>query len=291
MVSEVRQAESVITGIPVMSDREFSLFSEMIYSVTGIKMPPVKKLMLTSRLNKRVKALGMHSFRQYYDFVCSREGMSEEYHRMIDAVTTNKTDFFREPEHFNILRDVVFPGLSQEDRFRQGNSVNIWSAGCSTGEEPYTIAMVSSDYFGDNRSSVSILATDISTRVLNAAMNGVYSGDAIKPIPLPLRKKYLLRGKGEKTGVFRVAPEIRGMISFKKLNLMDDRFCFNSKMDIVFCRNVIIYFDRATQIDLFNKFYDVIAPGGYLFIGSSETLYGLNDKFVSAGPTVYRKIR
>ncbi len=285
---------SVMNSETVMSEKEFALFSSMIYSGTGIKMPPVKKLMLTSRLIKRMKLLEIKSFKQYYEYVCSPEGKVNEYFRMIDAVTTNKTDFFRENAHFEILVNMVLPELSAKEKFVKGNPVNIWSAGCSTGEEPYTIAMVTSDFFSRERMKgkepVSILATDISTKVLNSAVNAVYSEDSIKPVPHTLRKKYLLRGKGEKQGMFRIAPEIRKMVNFKKLNLMDERFNLDVEIDIVFCRNVIIYFDRDTQRELFNRFYDVISPGGYLFIGSSETLQGLNDRFVPAGPTVYRKL-
>jgi len=289
MIAEPKPDDALLTWTKSMSDREFDLFSNMIYSVTGIKMPPVKKLMLTSRLSKRMKALDIKSYSAYYEYICSPEGRSAEYHRMIDAVTTNKTDFFRESDHFSILSGRVLPELSARPKFMQGNPVSIWSAGCSTGEEPYTIGMVASDFFRENRSSVSILATDISTRVLETAVNAVYTENAIKPIPLPLRKKYILRGKGDKEGLFRISPDIRKMITFRKLNLMDKRLIPGAEMDIVFCRNVIIYFDRGTQAELFDKFYEIMAPGGYLFIGSSETLHGISDKFIPAGPTVYRK--
>jgi chemotaxis protein methyltransferase CheR len=288
-MAEAKPDVAPVSWTRTMTDMEFELFSNMIYSVTGIKMPPVKKLMLTSRLSKRMKALEIKSYSQYYDYICSPEGRSAEFHRMIDAVTTNKTDFFRESDHFSILAERVIPELTARTRFMQGNPINIWSAGCSTGEEPYTIGMVASDYFGENRSSVSILATDISTRVLETAVNGIYTENAIKPIPLYLRKKYILRGKGDKAGLFRISPDIRKMVTFRKLNLMDKRLIPGAEMDIVFCRNVIIYFDRGTQAELFDKFYDTMAPGGYLFIGSSETLHGISDKFIPAGPTVYRK--
>ena len=149
--------------------------------------------------------------------------------------------------------------------------------------------MVAADYFNGDCSAVSILATDISTRVLGSAMDGVYSEDAIRPVPLHMKKKYILRGKGDKQGYFRMSRDIRRMVTFKKLNLMDKRFDIGSEMDIIFCRNVIIYFDRATQMELFDRFYRVLSRRGYLFIGSSETLHGLDDRFVHAGPTVYRK--
>ena len=192
--------------------------------------------------------------------------------KMIDAVTTNKTEFFREQEHFSILRDRVLPELSSTERFRQGNPIQIWSAGCSTGEEPYTIAMVTSEYFMGERAPVSILATDISTKVLSSAINGVYPEKIIDPIPLSLKKKYILRGKGENKGLFRITPEIRRMINFSKLNLMDERFIFNREMDIVFCRNVLFYFSEEFKTDIYTRIAKLMGLGGVLFIGASESI-------------------
>ena len=276
-------------GVMVMSDKEFSLFSAMIYSRLGIKMPPVKKLMLTSRLMKRLKALGLKSYKEYYDFLCSDRGESEEFNKMIDAVTTNKTDFFREPDHFNILVKTVLPELVQSENFNERKMVNIWSAGCSTGQEAYTLTMVLSEFFSGNRNKFSILATDISPKVLQAGYDAIYTESVIQPIPVAMRQKYLMRGTGDKSGLFRIIPALREKVSFKQLNLMDGQFKVGSDMDIIFCRNVIIYFDKDTQIELFKKFYKHMVPGGYLFIGSSETLYGINNDFIPAGPTVYRK--
>ncbi len=275
-----------ITG---MSDREFSLFSSLIYNNLGIKMPPIKKLMLTSRLNKRLKALELNTFGDYYDFLCSDKGRSEEFSRMIDAVTTNKTEFFREPDHFGILIKKVLPDLVESELFLERKMVNIWSAGCSSGEEAYTIAMVMSEYFSGRNSSFSILATDISSRVLQAGYDAIYSESVIEPIPSMLRKKYLMRGTGDKRGLFRIIPSLRERVTFRQLNLIDSRFEVPEVIDIIFCRNVIIYFDKNTQMELFRKLYSHLAPGGYLFIGSSESLYGVNSDFIPAGPTVYRK--
>ncbi len=277
------------TGLITMSDKEFSLFSTLIYNRLGIKMPPVKKLMLTSRLMKRLKVHGLRSYKDYYDFLCSEKGESEEFNKMIDAVTTNKTDFFREPDHFNILTKTVLPELILTENFIERKVINIWSAGCSTGQEAYTLTMVMSEFFNGMKSKFSILATDISPKVLQAGYDAIYTESVIEPIPDYMRQKYLMRGTGDKSGLFRIIPPLRERVTFKQLNLMDNQFNVPMNMDIIFCRNVIIYFDKETQVELFKKFYKHLVPGGYLFIGSSETLYGINNDFIPAGPTVYKK--
>jgi len=287
-IPAVEETSSVSAAV-TMSDYEFSLFSTMIYSRLGIKMPYSKKLMLVSRLLKRLRFLRLRTYREYYDYLCSPEGKSEEFNRMIDAVTTNKTDFFREPEHFNILVKNVLPELVESEMFSERQSLHLWSAGCSTGEEAYTLAMVLSDYFCDMKHKFNILATDVSMRVLESGNEAIYTENAVQPIPLPMKKKYLMRGTGQKCGLFRIVPDLRGKVAFRQLNLMNNEFNIDTQMDIIFCRNVIIYFDKETQIRLFRKIYNYLVPGGYLFIGSSETLYGVNSDFIPAGPTVYRK--
>lgn len=272
-----------------MSDKEFSLFSTLIYTRLGIKMPYTKKLMLISRLAKRLRMLGLRSFKDYYDYISVGDGKNDEFIKMIDAVTTNKTDFFREPDHFDILESKVLPDITASGLFKDRNTVNVWSAGCSSGEEAYTISMVMSEYFSGDLNRFKILATDISTKVLGAGSEAVYTESVVEHIPLEFKKKYLMRGTGDKAGFFRIVPELRSRVTFQRLNLMDENFAVDEVMDIIFCRNVIIYFDRDTQAKLFRKFYRHLAAGGYLFIGSSETLYGINDDFKPAGPTVYRK--
>jgi chemotaxis protein methyltransferase CheR len=279
------------TGVMIMNDKEFALFSTLIYNRLGIKMPPVKKLMLTSRLMKRLKVLGLRSYKDYYDYLSTDIGKSQEFNKMIEAVTTNKTDFFREPDHFNILVKKVLPDIVESEKFIERKMVNIWSAGCSTGQEAYTLTMVMSEFFSGMKSNgkFSILATDISPKVLQAGYDAIYTESVIEPIPLAMRQKYLMRGTGDKSGLFRMIPSLREKVTFKQVNLMDSQFNVGTDMDIIFCRNVIIYFDKDTQKELFKKFYKHLVPGGYLFIGSSETLYGINNDFIPAGPTVYRK--
>jgi chemotaxis protein methyltransferase CheR len=286
---KLNEADAPLIGVAVMSDDEFSLFSRLIYSQLGIKMPPSKKLMLTSRLNKRLKALGYRSYKGYYDFIIHESGTSCEFNRMIEAVTTNKTDFFRESAHFDLLLRSILPEFKEGESYKKKGFFKAWSAGCSTGEEAYTLAMVLSEFFSGRNREFSILATDISIKVLKTGMNAVYKEETIGPVSPEMRKKFLLRGTGDNAGMFRIVPELRSRVTFKQLNLMDDVFNIDRDFDIIFCRNVIIYFDKPTQVKLFEKFYNHLNPGGYLFIGSSETLYGVSDRFIAAGPTVYRK--
>ena len=293
---------------PDMSDGLFSRFSEFIYAECGIKLTAAKKTMLTVRLLKRLRALGMNSFGQYYDYVYSPEGRLEELTRMIDVVSTNKTDFFRESAHFDFLRNRGLPNLVSSKNNDSYKKLNIWSAGCSSGEEPYTLAMVLSEFFNGRRNKdqamrdqqlgepstrplhrFSILATDISTRMLATAKKAIYPKRMVEPVPPMMKRKYLMRGKGSQNGFCRVVPELRNCINFQRLNLMDRDFGIRVPMDIIFCRNVIIYFDRQTQIALFEKFYDQLVTGGYLFIGHSESLHGISDRFDPVATTIYRK--
>lgn len=276
-------------GILKMSEKEFSLFSSLIYGRLGIKMPPAKKVMLTSRLSKRAKVMGCSSYREYYDLIMTDSAGNDEFNRMIEAVTTNKTDFFREPEHFRVMTDRVLPELVSGEKFIKTGCLCVWSAGSSTGAEAYTIAMVMSEFFSGRGGDFSILATDISQRVLRVGMDAVYTEQEIDPVPHAMRKRFLLRGTRANEGFFKIAPELRNQVEFRQLNLMDSEYRLGREMDIIFCRNVIIYFDRDTQAELFRKMYDLMVPGGYLFIGSSETLFSLNNRFIPAGPTIYRK--
>lgn len=273
-----------------MSDREFSRFAEFIYDQCGIKMPPVKKTMLEARLQKRLRTLGIGSFQDYADYLFSNDGAGPELVHLIDVVTTNKTDFFREPAHFDYLVNTALPGLatSRGTGFRKG--LSLWSAGCSSGEEPYTLAMVLSEFAEQNQGfSYNILASDICTTVLDKAKTAIYLEERVEPVSLPFKRKYLLRGKDRQAGLVRIVPELRNRIRFRRLNFMDDDFGFREPFDIIFCRNVIIYFDKRTQERLINKFCRHLIPGGYLFMGHSETLSGLDVPLVQVASTIYRK--
>lgn len=272
-----------------MTEREFARFSEFIYDTCGIKMPPVKKTMLEARLQKRLRKLGLCSFKDYSEYLFSRAGTETELVHLIDVVTTNKTDFFREPAHFDYLVANALPELMVRTGAGLRKPLSIWSAGCSSGEEPYTLAMVLSEFSEQQNIAFSILATDICTTVLNKAKLAVYDEERVEPVPLALRRKYLLRGKGDQKGMVRIVPQLRNRITFRRLNFMDGDFGMREPMDIIFCRNVVIYFDKPTQERLLNKFYRQLIPGGYLFMGHSETLSGLDVLFVQMASTVYRK--
>ena len=273
-----------------MKDKEFKLFSSFIYGHVGIQLPPTKKTMLEARLQKRLKALDIHSFEAYQQFVFSQEGQQAELVHLIDVVTTNKTDFFREPGHFNYLTQNALPEIIRQRGSRYSDPVRIWSAGCSSGEEPYTLAMVLSEFSAGNHGfRFSILASDISTRILETAKTAIYPEERTEGIALDIKKKYLLRSRERSRTLVRICPEIRSKVSFRRINFMDSQFGISEKMDIIFCRNVVIYFDKSTQQDLMRKFYEQLRPGGYLFLGHSETLNGINDDFTSVNSTVYQK--
>ena len=279
-----------VDHVPTMSDIEFLRFSNLIYNESGINLPINKKIMLTTRLLKRLRHLNIPSFKQYYDYVCSSNGRKEEIYSMLDVVSTNKTDFFREAGHFDVLKNKILPQLLTSKKIALNKKINIWSAGCSTGQEPYSIAMVV-DNFLSNHPDINyfILATDISGNALDTAKKAIYPKHAFKDIPGHLQSRYLMRGKGPQKDFNRIVPELRNNIQFKWMNLNDREIRIRIPVNIIFCRNVIIYFDRKTQIELFRKVYNLLVPGGFLFIGHSETLNGINHDFRSVSTTVYQK--
>lgn len=282
----------VLPRAVAMSGAEFERLSAFIHAELGIKMPSAKKTLLESRLQKRLKTLSISSFSDYCEYVFSPEGVSAELIHMIDLVTTNKTDFFREGHHFEYLSETALPELVSARGVGVKRPLRVWSAGCSSGEEPYTIAMVLNEFSRSNPSSgfdYSIISTDISTRVLEAARRGVYTEDQAAPIPGDLKRRYLLRSRDNARGVVRIVPELRAKTSFMRLNFMDPEFDFSEPLDIIFCRNVVIYFDKATQAKLFDKFCNCLNRGGYLFIGHSETLNGFDLPLEKVSTSVYRK--
>ncbi|NGZ29015.1 MAG: protein-glutamate O-methyltransferase [Magnetococcales bacterium] len=274
-----------------LSDKDFQKLSEFIYDQCGIKMPPSKKTMLEARMQKRLRTLGMSSFREYCNWVLDPVASDNELINFIDIVTTNKTDFFREPSHFEYLVSTAIPEMVRGEGAGVRRKLMVWSAGCSTGEEPYTLCMVLSEFaerYPGLNFDYSILATDISTRVLEKAASAIYEGEKTDPIPMNLKKKYLLRSKDRTQNLVRIVPELRSKVRFRRINFMDSEFGLREKMDVIFCRNVIIYFDRPTQERLINKFCRNLIPGGYLMVGHSETLNSLNVPVVQVSPTIYR---
>lgn len=286
--------ENIIPPLPAsyraqLSDAEFARLSAFIYNVAGIKMPPAKRIMLQSRLQKRLKELGMDSFKEYTEFLLSDRVNQEELIQMLDVVSTNKTDFFREPVHFDFLRDTVLPAHYQEAGARP---IKIWSAACSSGEEPYTIAMTIAEYCRTRgvQHEYSITGTDISTKVLKMAENAVYKMDKVEGIPLEILHRYFLRSKDRENQTVRIVPELRRHVRVQRMNFMDESYPINETFDVIFCRNVLIYFDRQTQEKVIGKLCTKLKQGGYFFLGHSESIMNMTLPLQPVRPTIFRKI-
>ena len=231
-----------------LTDKDFDRFSKLVYDQCGIKLPAHKRSMLEARLRKRLRAHNLHTFEDYADLVFAHGESTEELVKLIDVVTTNKTDFFREPAHYDYLVESALPFLVGSFGSGINQPLRIWSAGCSTGKEPYTLAMVLKEYQKEKPDfQFDILGTDICTDVLEKAVQGIYPVAKAEPIPVALKKKYLLKSKGPDSSMVRIVPELRSLVRYRRLNFMDDDFGFREPFDIIFCRNMIIYFDRPTQ--------------------------------------------
>jgi chemotaxis protein methyltransferase CheR len=271
-----------------LSNSDFERLRELIYSESGINLSADKKTMVEIRIKRRLQSLNIANFGAYCERVFAREEKEDELVHLIDVITTNKTDFYRESAHFDYLVSKALPDLAaRKGAFRKSL---VWSAGCSTGEEPYTLAIVLSEYseawpgFGFR-----ILATDICTAVLSKAALGIFKAELLGPVPQALRRKYFMRSRDRESELFRVVPEVRALIEFRRLNFMDSDFGLAELPEIIFCRNVIIYFDRPTQMRLLQKLTRQLAPGGYFFAGHSESLQGMDLPLVPVAPAVYRK--
>lgn len=266
-----------------LKDKDFKNISSLVYELCGINLHDGKKELVKARLSKRLRQGGFKSFDQYLRFVRTDEG-ADELVSMIDSLSTNLTSFFREEKHFHKLSEVLPELLGTQRRPK----LRVWSAGCSTGEEPYSLAMMLSEAINGHSVDLKILATDISTRTLQTAVAGVYSEDRLKDVPGPLLRKYFQIGLGHWKGHYRAKKNLKDIIEFKRFNLMD-KPVFNNAFDVIFCRNVMIYFDKKTQEGLVNRFYDCLKESGYFFIGHSESLTGLVHRFKYEEPTVYHK--
>ena len=272
-----------------LTDEDFGKLSSFIYEELGIKMPYTKKVMVQSRLHKRVADLKMASFKEYIEFVFSKEGQGEEIIKMIDLITTNKTEFFRESSHFEFLTNKVLPEICSDKS--AGKKIKIWSAGCSSGEEPYTIAIILKEFFQNYQDfDFEIFATDISLRILQKAATAIYHEDRIKTIPSDLKRKYFLRSKDQSNKTVRLVPEIRSRVNFQRLNFMDPYYSIEKEFDIAFCRNVLIYFDTETQQQVISKIASKIKYGGFFFLGHSESITNMRVPLRQIEPTIFRKI-
>ncbi len=266
----------------------FGQFSDLVYRECGINLHEGKKALLQARLNKRMRATGITSYEAYFQYLTSDSNSGELIH-FLDCISTNLTYFFREIQHFDLLRQDL-PERLEMKRKNRDNRIRIWSAGCSTGEEPYSLAMCVLSHLDDvQKYDFRILATDISTRVLSVASGGVYSEEKLNKVDADLRRKFFrkLHDNGHNSD-FEVVPLLKRIVSFRRLNLKE-QFPFKGPFDYVFCRNVMIYFDKTTQESLVRKIADYIAPGGYLFVGHSESLMGLSHPLTYVRPAVYRK--
>jgi chemotaxis protein methyltransferase CheR len=273
-----------------ISDKDFERLCALILSRSGIRISIGKKILLEGRMARRMKACGIANYRDYCDYVFSSNGMAAELTPMLDAITTNKTDFFREPWHFEFLQTTAIPFLKKLHGAGISRKFHAWSSACSSGEEPYTLAMVLEDVrLEDARFQFEILATDISTKVLAHARAAAYSLDRIDPIPMAARKKYLLKSKDRRAALVKISPELREKIFFKRFNLMDENYLPPGSVDVIFCRNVIIYFDRETQQKVINRLCQCLVPGGYLFMGHSETLTNMSRDVRPVSTSVYQK--
>ncbi len=268
----------------MLRDAEFEAIRAYLYEETGIALGGAKRDMVSARLAKRLRHLGLGSFGAYMSRVRADDPAGERQ-QFINCLTTNKTDFFREPHHFAFLRDTVVPRLRAAGKKR----LRVWSAGCSTGEEPYTLAMTLAEACPAAAGwDVKILASDIDTAVLAGAARGVYDADRVSDVPRDLLHRYFLRGTGARAGQVAVRPELRERIVFRRVNLIEEPWPIRTRLDAIFCRNVVIYFDRETQHRLLTRFAAQLDPSGYLFMGHSENVHWMADTFAPLGATVYR---
>ena len=268
-----------------MTDEEFKKFSSFITKNFGIKLPEAKKVMLQSRLQKRLRKLNITSFEKYFEYLFSK-GNEQEIINMIDVVSTNKTDFFREPQHFTFLNDEILPEL-----IHKRDLIKVWSAGCSSGEEPYTLAILLSEFLQNYKNlTYSIFASDISLDILQKAANAIYKEEKVAEMPIELKKKYLLKSKDRTKPTIRIIPELRTKVKFNRINLMDENYNIDTIFDIIFCCNVLIYFDRTNQENIINKLCKNLVVGGYFFIGHSESLLRMDLPLRQIKPTIFQKI-
>jgi chemotaxis protein methyltransferase CheR len=287
---EPHPAGSLETGYP-LGLAEFNRLAAFIERACGIKMPPSKLGMLKGRLRRRLIATGCAGFAEYCHKLFEQGHIRDEAVHLIDAVTTTKTDFFREPEHFRFLTDVTLPDFIEQAKDRR-QPFKVWSSACSIGAEPYTLAMILAEL---GRATIlvqgaMIIATDISTEALKVAAQGIYPESMLDPVPPALRRRYVMTSKDRATKEVRIVPELRAMVRYLHLNLMDQHYTIDRDLNAIFCRNGLIYFDRETQRAVVRRLCDHLAPGGHLFVGHSETLNGFDLPLRQVGPTTFRRL-
>jgi len=268
------------------SDKDFEKIREFVKNETGITLSDAKKNMVYGRLSRRLRSLKIATFGEYLNVVSSSS--SEERGQFINAITTNLTSFFREEHHFDFLKNTIIPEIMAKNSHTK--KIRIWSAGCSTGEEPYSIAIALYESVPDiDTWDIKILATDLDTNVLAHGQRGVYDVERISGISKQRKKIWFRKGKGQHQGSVKVDGRLQELITFRQLNLMQN-WPMKGPFDFMFCRNVVIYFDKATQRVLFDRYANLVRDKGYLFLGHSESLYKVSERFNLIGNTIYHKV-
>lgn len=274
----------------LFTDKDFNYLSQLANDMAGIKLSEAKRELVYGRLSKRLRKLGLGSFEHYCELLRNKENGDEEFTHFINCITTNVTSFFRENHHFEFLANELIPELTEKNSNASKPRLRIWSAGCSSGKEPYSIAITLREAIANiEKWDVKILATDLDSNILQVARQGVYSEEKLDEIPPQRRKKWFRTGKGVNAGTIKICDEVQNMVTFNQLNLTDE-WPLKGIFDVIFCRNVTIYFDKATRIKLLDRFAEHLTPNGYLFVGHSESLFGLTKRFATVGRTIHRKI-
>ena len=289
-------ATAILAGRALDEDRlsaaDFERIADLIGREVGIRLPPGKRLMVEGRLRRRLRALELQNFDIYCRYLFSGNGMQAELPYLINVVTTNKTDFFREPEHFNLMRSMLVPGLLAARSGTHQPLLKVWSAAASTGAEAYTTAMVLADLARQNKDfPFAILGTDVSTEVLDTARRAIYPADQIMPVPAEYQSRYLLwpRRRGLRNEV-RIVPELRRHVRFEHLNLMDTSYPYDRDVDIILLRNVLIYFSKSDQAAVISRLVGHLRPGGYLLLGHSESMIGTAVPVRQVAPAVFQRV-
>jgi len=266
----------------VFTEKDFKRVCQLIYEYAGISLKPSKQDMVYSRLARRLRANGISNFKDYLALLESDNKL--EWEAFVNSLTTNLTNFFREPHHFPLLSEHAVQHKGQ-------HPISLWCSAASTGEEPYSIAMTMVDAFGSFTPHVSIVASDVDTNVLAIAEAGVYPAERIEKLDARMVKRFFLKGTGTQSGYVRVRPELRAMITFRQLNLLDEKWSIRGPLDVIFCRNVMIYFDKETQLKILQKFAPLLRPDGLLFAGHSENFHNATHLFRLRGKTVYELVK
>lgn len=272
-----------------LREEHFVKLSRLIEDHTGIKLPPIKRTMVEGRLRKRIRVLGLSTLQEYGHAIFDDGKLEDEFVHLVNCVTTNKTDFFREPEHFDFLRERAIPEILS----RRGNGdrqLKFWSAAASIGAEAYTMAMVASDTVDPAKHRVSILGTDISTETVVQAQRAIYPAEMMATIPEPMQKRFLMKARSSVRREMRIVPELRRMVSFQHLNLMDSTYPVDRNFDVIFCRNVLIYFSKQSQDSVLKRLCRHLRAGGFLILGHSESLAGASQEDMrQVAPTIFRR--